>query len=144
MGESGRDKLLENLAAILLDGASSDRERQNAKRALSRLGDEGTLAYLIGVALSGDSDRVALDVLDLLADRRQLGEMEPALVGFLYDASPAVRQKAIQVLGHKASPRMRRSLEEIIVAAQQDGSIFEEADVAAAQESLARMEQRAI
>jgi hypothetical protein len=142
MGGSQRDELLVNLSDVLLDVKSSERQRQNAKRALARMCDDATLAYLARAALETDSTQAALDVLDLLAGRRSLGNLELALVGFMYDASPEVRRKAMEVIGSKGSPRMAGSLQQVVDAASQDKTMLEPEDAALAQTSLEHIRAR--
>jgi len=129
-----RERLLQDLSDILLDSNSSDRQRQSAKRALARLGNVESLARLAQLALANES-KVMLDVLDLLEGRRSLEDVETVLVGFLYDPSPEVRQKALRLLRDKGSQRMLPSLDGVITAATEESTIFGPEELAAARDA---------
>ena len=63
------------------------------------MGDASILTQLLRSALASDSVQVVQDVLGLVENRRSAGELEPDLVGFLYDSVPEVRQKALRSAG---------------------------------------------
>ncbi|NLS76755.1 MAG: hypothetical protein GXY76_05775 [Chloroflexi bacterium] len=144
MSESSqRTQLLKALGNTLLDGSATERERQNAKRALGRMASEPVLTQLALKALSADSEAMLLDVLDVLEQRPTLGETEPALLGFLFDASPQVRQRVLHLLGARGTPRALRTLDSIIETAAGQEAIFTEADLLAAQRARRSIQRRA-
>ncbi len=138
-----RTRLLRSLGDALLDRASTERERQNAKRSLARMASEPVLAQLAAKALSADSEEMLLDVLEVLEQRPALGQPETALLGFLFDASPLVRQRALHLLGARGSPRALRTLDQVIEMAADPGSILTEADLIAARRARNSIQRRA-
>lgn len=134
---------MRELSDILLNPHSSDREREKARQALERLSDGAALARLAQVALLSESPQGVRLVLDLLETKRGLTDVEPLLVGFLYDSSAEVRQKAIQVLASRGTPRMIYYLDEIIKGSLKDDSIFGPDDATAASQARQRVLERA-
>ena len=144
MSESSQKmQLLKALGDALLDPSATERERQNAKRALGHMANESVLTRLAEKALSAESEAMLMDVLDVLEQRPALGETEAALLGFLYDASSLVRQRVLHLLGARGSQRAVRTLDRLIEAASSQGSIFAEADLTAARRARNSIQRRA-
>lgn len=136
MSGSGKMALVEQLSDALLDPVSSERERINARRALQRLADEEALSALLERALIADDAVVGEQVIALLTGRRALEPaVEVRLIGFLYDDQPSVRQAILALLRDRGSVRMVPALERIVLEAQEDGSILNEADSNLAQQA---------
>ena len=142
MGESQRERLLEDLGRVLLDPASSESERESAKRALRRLGDEDSMRRLAKDAIEADSTSAIMEVLDVLGMRRQLGLAELELVGLLYDAATEVRLRTMELIDNKGDQRLKSLLEQFIAAAEEPGSILGPTDIAMAQRTLQSLEKR--
>lgn len=137
-----RERLLEDLGAVILSSESSESARRSAGRALSRLASDAMLQRLARSALFGDLPGAVEATLDLLEGRRSLQELESVLIGFLYDASAGVRQRALRLLGEKGSEGVLSSLDGVIASAKEGHSIFDEGDVAAAEEARRRIQER--
>ena len=138
-----KEQLIGTLSDILFDEQRSADERAHAKRALQRLSDESALLRLLQRAASSDSAQEVVQVLDLLGSRRSLAELEPFLLGFLYDGTAEVRQGALRLLAEKGTPQIIPCLDEIIGAALKGGSIFDADDIAAASRARQRIAARA-
>lgn len=142
MSENRRGQLLLELAQSLLDPESDAGVRANARRALGRMSDEKTLLLLVQGAMESDSPRVVLDVLDVLGMRRRLGDLELAVVAFLYDSSEQIRQRALALLGERGSPRMRGILDGIVEAANMEDSLLGEPELDLANRALEDLDAR--
>ncbi len=137
-----KGELLQKLGDVLLNPHSSNHEREKAKQALERLADGTALTHLAQLALASESPHAITQVLDLLETRRGLTEVEAVLVGFLYDSSPEVRQKAMRILASKGTLRMLFYLDEIIKGALKESSIFGPEDAAVASQARQRIADR--
>jgi HEAT repeat protein len=142
MSENRRAQLLQELAGSLLDPDCADNVRANARRALGRMSDEGTLLLLVQGAMESDSPRVVIDVLDVLGLRRRLGDLELAVVAFLYDSSEQIRQRALTLLGDRGSARMRGILEGVVEAVGIEDSLLGEPELELANRALEELDAR--
>lgn len=138
-----KEQLIGTLSDILFDEQRSAEERVHARRALERLSDESSLLRLLQRAASSDSAQAVVQVLNLLASRRSLTELEPFLLGFLYDGMPEVRQGVLRLLAEKGTPRIIPYLDEIISAVLKGSSIFDAEDIAAASHARQSIAARA-
>ncbi len=138
-----KEQLISSLSDILFDEQRPAEERAHARRALERLSDESALLRLLQRAASSDSAQGVMQVLDMLTSRRSLAELEPFLLGFLYDSVPGVRQGVLRLLAEKGTPRIIPYLDEIIGAALKGSSIFDADDIAAASRARQSIAARA-
>jgi HEAT repeat protein len=139
---TGKEQLLKSLSENLLNPGTPEAERQRARQALERLSDEATLLQLIHSALASESAQVVQDVFGLVENRRSAAELEPDLVGFLYNSAPEVRQKALRLLGDKGSTRMIPYLDNVIMAALKESSIFGSEDLQMATQARQKIVNR--
>jgi HEAT repeat protein len=144
MNPTAKSEILERLRETILDPSTSEREWKNAQRALSRLADQTTITRLVQEAQgNANATDVVLRVLDILDDRRTLNaDVEPLLIGFLYDDSPAVRQKALSLLGNKGSQRALASLDHLAAEAEKETTFLSEADLVMAREMSQQIRSR--
>ena len=106
------------------------------------MSDEATLQKLIRAALASESAQVVQEVLGLVENRRSAADLEPDLVGFLYDSAPEVRQKALRLLGDRGSARMIPYLDNLIMAALKETSIFDAEDLQMATQARQKIVNR--
>jgi hypothetical protein len=139
---TGKEQFLQSLSENLLNPGTPEAERARARQALERLSDEATLQKLIRAALASESAQVVQDVLGLVENRRSAADLEPDLVGFLYDSAPEVRQKALRLLGDKGSARMIPYLDNLIMAALKETSIFDAEDLQMATQARQKIVNR--
>jgi hypothetical protein len=106
------------------------------------LSDEATVLLLVRSALASESLQVVQEVLGLVENRRNATELEPDLVGFLYDASLEVRQRALHLLADRGSARMIPYLDNVIMAALKESSIFGAEDLQLATQARQKIVNR--